>query len=291
MARSRFRFPTTAALTSRRTARWLIALAAGWCAVAASSASRADPPDRAVQAHKQAAHKAFRLGRYQAAARHFKRAYALSDDPRLLYNIGLTHMHLGQVRQRRRDLVQARDFLRRFLALVPAGSGDTVAERRRLARVRRRARAHLEEIAGLLTRPPFSSRSRATPAASRPAPSHPRPDARTPADRRPERSSGPGVTSWVLYGVAAAAGIAGVTTGVLALDRAADSDELATRGDGPGANSAADAADRLALSTDIVFGVGAAALIGAVLTHLLLPRERAVRVSVTGSGLLFAATF
>jgi tetratricopeptide (TPR) repeat protein len=74
-----------------------------------------------AKAHRDAGHAAFEIAEYDRAIEEFKAAYELEPDPRLFYNLGLAHLKRFELKSARPDLVQSRDYFKRFLAFVKTG--------------------------------------------------------------------------------------------------------------------------------------------------------------------------
>lgn len=255
-------------------ARKTIAVACSFGLLFGLPAVRASEPTH--EALKDAAYAAFELGRYSEAIANFEAAYRERRDPRLLYNLALAYFRRFELAGNEADLRQARDLFRNFLLFVPAPkAGDP--DRLKVLEARRFAAIYLDKVSRLLrdstSGPP---RTMPSPAASRPAPVQPaahrtrpvdgegsrgkrvaRPSPRTP----PERGS---TWPWVLYGGAAAAGLAAGFTGGFAIAADKDSDQLAAAED-PRATGRADRARVLALSTDVLIGTALlSAAVGAI---------------------------
>lgn len=168
----------------------------------ASAAASAQDAGAASAAHEEAAaafhagEAAYAAGRFPEALTYFERAYELTEEPDVLYNIATLQDRL------RRD-ADALASYRAYLDAVP----DTDARANIEARVRvlEEAIASHEEPAPLVE----------------PAPEPEEPEVVTPPPAHPE-SSDPGAGPWALVGVGAAAAVAGgVLLGVMAGDLSA----------------------------------------------------------------------
>ena len=95
--------------------------------VLGSTARAQDPAHR----HFEAGASYYDAGDYEDALREFTRAYELSHDPRLLYNLSLCHQHLGRFEEAVADL-------ERYLEQVPEIENRENLERR-LLNLRERA--------------------------------------------------------------------------------------------------------------------------------------------------------
>ncbi len=93
------------------------------------SVGTADEQERRVEQHKNAAHAAFELGKYDVAITEFQRAYSIRNDARLLYNIALAYLMRYRLEHAPADAVQARDLFRRFLLLAPSRGSPAEQER------------------------------------------------------------------------------------------------------------------------------------------------------------------
>jgi tetratricopeptide (TPR) repeat protein len=133
-----------------------------------ASDARAQPSesnDAIARAHFLAATGYFDTGDYESALREFERAYALTQYPRLLYNLYACHERLGQ-------LEPAITRLEQFLAAEP-GAENHAALEERLANLRRRVEAQRSPQADVAPTPEAEVQSDVTPveAAEPPAPS------------------------------------------------------------------------------------------------------------------------
>ncbi len=84
---------------------------ASTCAVA-----HAESVQEAAKHHRDAANAAFEVAQYDRAIQEFRIAYELEPDPRLFYNLALAHLKKHELSPNRSDLVQSRDYFKRFLA-------------------------------------------------------------------------------------------------------------------------------------------------------------------------------
>jgi hypothetical protein len=224
--------------------------------------------------HERAAHDAFVVGRYDDSLREYAAAFAVKPDPRVLYNLGLTHMKRFEVTNDRQDLVMGRQFFERFLALMPPSEPNYAQNRERNDKMRSLAEEFLSTIAVELDkRPPpkpAPSDEGFVPAAAL-QPSPPLPESHWRRYR----------TSYVLYGAAATVALGAVATGLWALLAQSNAEELRDAGNIDASLSKFERADRLALTTDILIGVAAVtAGVGAYLQYRQWRAER--RAADTG---------
>lgn len=92
------------------------------CVMALSTAARAQTAselDQRARLHFQSGSSYFDVGEYENALREFEQAYRLSNRAALLYNIGLTHERLGNLRE-------AADALRRYVAETDPPERETL---------------------------------------------------------------------------------------------------------------------------------------------------------------------
>ncbi|HEU0033278.1 MAG TPA: hypothetical protein VFQ53_21745 [Kofleriaceae bacterium] len=186
----------------------------------AGTIAHADPAADAAQ-EKDAAYQAYGVSDYDAAIVHYKTAYRLTADPRLFYNLGLSHRKRFELRGDRSDAVEARDYFRRFLELVEPADGD----RERIEQTRALARTYEVEMATAIARL----------------------DARPPAPTPARRGK-----LWLIS--AGALAVAGSVTGVLALRAESDAEDANAIGDVEAVAARGRAADRYALATDVLLG-------------------------------------
>jgi hypothetical protein len=242
-------------------------------ALLAPVSGRADEVERRLERHKEAAHAAFELGRYDVAITEFQAAYSIRRDSRLLYNIGLAHVMRFRLRAEHVDLVQARDLFTRFLLLAP--TSGLPEEQARIRKMRQLAQRYLEEAERRLAvslRHPESQPGPALSSVVAPTP---------PAGARPH-------APWILYGLSAAAGVGVAVTGGLALDAQAQAKDLNAHGNSSATNAMADRADRLALAADVLIGVAVvSAVIGLVLHYRSVRERHRARVTVARGGPVF----
>jgi tetratricopeptide (TPR) repeat protein len=244
----------------------------------------AGPRDaRSARVAKDAAYKAFELSDYDTAIDEYKKAYSLTRDPRLFYNLGLSHRKRFQLKRDHADLVEARDYFHRFMKLLDPSSRAYSKDRVRLKKMRKLAQTYLEELESELDKPvePPPAPDPAPPPAPDPAPP-PAPDPASspsgppvPALEVHERARPPerGPTGTVLLVTASMFGVGAGITGVLALreQRAArDADAI---GDVGSSNTHGDNAKRYALVTDVA--VGTAIVAGTIGLYLVLRQPAA----------------
>ena len=197
--------------------------------------------DEAARQHFRVATRYYDEGRFADAAQQFEEAYELSGRPELLYNAYIAHREANQQ-------PDAAAMLERYLAEVP-GAPDRANLEARLAELERAIATNSEQQAAL-----EAARLRADREAA----------ARRQAEAEPE------VWPWIIFGVGAAAAIAGAVTGPMALIAAGD---LSAQCDSQGlCDPAIDVearradAQTLALVTDILLiGGGTIAGVGLIL--------------------------
>lgn len=204
----------------------------------AAPAADADAENRLMFSEAESHYAA---GRYRQAAGLFARVYDKTQKPQLLFNLANCYERMGEART-------AAMYLRRY-ADIPGVPGADLA-RERIGRLEAREEQRQQELQVM-------SKARETPVAAAPGTS-------APADKGPRGPSKVGPI--VVLSVGAAAIAAGVVTGVMALGARDDAKSACKTGDLCPA-SAKDDIDRqrsLAGTTDVLIGVGAAAVIGGV---------------------------
>ncbi len=211
-------------------------------------------PPEAVELFRTA-REHYREGRYREAAADLERALMLDPtSPTLRYNLGRVYELLGQ-------LENARTQYRGYLELLPA---DQVEERERTEGTIQRLEG---AIASGVTQPPSEPREDQEPL--RELEGSVRVRERGVADE----------AFWITGAVGVAALVAAAVTGALALDAAAARDALVLTEPGQldayhteWAARNADAS-ALGLTTDVLVGAGAAALLASLLLFVLRERE------------------
>ena len=205
--------------------------------------------DEEARQHFQLGRTFYDSGRFQQAVEEFQAAYKLSGRPQLLYNVYVAERDAGQ-------LQNAVDALRGYLEKVP-DAPDRVNLKARLESLEAQARRQTEQEA--LTKQ----------VAEKPA-------AQTPATRTEIKHS---VVPWVLTGTGAALLVGSVATGVMAKGKANDLDDTCGGTTCPSSEqSNVDSTRTLAITTDVLWSVGAAAAITGVVLWLTgaLDEERQV---------------
>ena len=204
-----------------------------------------EPPPEAVQFFESGrAH--YEAGRYQEAANDLERALQLDpSSTTLIFNLARVYELLG-------ELDKAVEFAERYLTLLPE---DMTEERERAESTLRRVRGAQEWLALRQSEHP--------------------PELRTLTPTVIVRERGVvDLPFWVTAGTGAALLLAGAGTGVGALLVRNDARDfvLRTGNDREEQQSLVDRADRLALATDILIGVGAATAVAGLLLYLLRVR-------------------
>jgi len=180
---------------------------------------------------KEAAYQAYEVSDYDTAISEYKTAYRLTNDARVFYNLGLSHRKRFELKGNRADAVEARDYFRRFVQLLDPTAPEEVAERARLEQMHALAQTYLAEMEQELAKSAV-----------------PPPEQPMPARRGPSR--------WgkLLVITGSALAITGSVTGVLALKYQSDARAANASGDIDATTSLGDTANRLALTTDVLFG-------------------------------------
>ena len=222
---------------------------------AAAQEQTHEPPPEALQFFESGrAH--YEAGRYQEAAVDLERALLLDPgSTTLIYNLARVYELLG-------DLEKAIDFGERYLSLLPE---DMVEERERAESTLRRVRGAQEWLA--------------LREAERP------PELRQLTPTVIVRERGVADTPfWATLGAGAGLILAGVGTGLAAWFQRNEAHDFVLRSneDREAQNAVMARADRLALTTDILLGVGVATEVAALLLYLL--RVRSYEREVESSG-------
>jgi tetratricopeptide (TPR) repeat protein len=242
----------------------LSALVTALVTAAAARDAIADQKKEAAQ-RRQAANTAFELGEYERAIEEFKAAYELDPDPRLFYNLGLSHMKQYDLKGRHEDSVQARDYFKRFLALVPATGPRK--QRRQIEKLRNMAEQHASRLAILaeqrgsaVVEPQPTATATvtqsSTAAASLAQKLEPEPAPRiVPSPPQPEAEP-INVVSTAFYAGAGAAVVGAIVTGIFAQRSSDAANRAALQRDFASANRSSERARSFALATDALL-VGA----------------------------------
>jgi tetratricopeptide (TPR) repeat protein len=201
--------------------------------------------DEAKQ-HRDAGNSAFDIAEYDRAIEEFKRAYELEPDPRLFYNLGLAHLKKSELATSRPDLVQARDYFKRFLAFTQPNDP-------KLQQLRQLSEGYIGRLEERLAKP-------------EPPPPTKIVEVQVPPPQIDH------TTSFVILGSSGALAAVAIVTGVFAVRASNDAHAHAYAGELMQAESSSNSARNFALATDvfIVSGVLAAAA-GIVLYFLESP--------------------
>ena len=194
-------------------ASWLaMAAAAALATCLAPAVARAQEEPPSNESKEREARGLFDLGseayadaRYEGALKYFQEAYALSQKPGLLYNLGLTYSNL------RRDR-EAIDAFERYLADVPSAQNREAVENR-IALLKKNLQpappppSATAAKPGTVVAPTPTETARAQMASTPPAP---------PEEPRSDASSGAVHTKWWFWAGIGGAVVAGVLIGVAA---------------------------------------------------------------------------
>ncbi len=186
-----------------------------------------------AQQAKDAAYQAYEVSDYDTAISEYKKAYRLTSDARLFYNLGLSHRKRFELKRDRADAVEARDYFRRFVQLLEPTAPEHAAERTRLEQMHTLAQTYITEMEQALNKADAPPPERVAP---------------PPVPRGPSR--------WgkILVITGAALAVTGGITGGLALKAQSDARDANASGDADATRSRGDSANRLALTTDLLFG-------------------------------------
>jgi tetratricopeptide (TPR) repeat protein len=197
---------------------------------------RRAPPAEALE-HYTRGREHYQAGRYQDATVELERALTLDpDSPNLVYN-------LARVYELRGEIDRSMQYYRRYLAMLPASESDE----------RGRVESTIQRLEGARTQPLREPETRTIPVMV--------PTERGVAD----------TTFWTLASLSLAALVAGSITGGLSLRAERQASELVLGRDGDVAarEARADAADRLALGSDICWAAGAVGGLTSILLYAL----------------------
>lgn len=221
--------------------------------------------DQEAREHFQLGRTFYDAGRFQQAAEEFEAAYRLSGRPQLLYNLYVAHRDAG-------ELDKAIVSLRTYLDKVPEAP-DRVNLKARLQSLEQQAQKHAEQEA----------RAQQAAEAGRAAAA---PKTRTEIKRS--------VVPWVLLGTGGALLVGSVATGVMAQSKAKDLDDACGGSDCPASQqSNIDTTRTLAITTDVLWGLGAASAATGLVLWLTgaLDEERQVPIAMGFSGGGFSTTY
>lgn len=193
----------------------------------------------------------YEAGRFGQAAEEFAEAYRLSGRPQLLYNVYVAQRDAA-------NWSAAIEALRSYLAMVP-DAPDRITLRARLG--------SMEEQAARLKEQEVQAQAARQAAAQ--------PTTRSEVERSP--------VPWVLIGTGSALAVSSIVTGIMARQKDDDVDKTCADGGAICANTERDAADkarRLAITTDVLWIAGAAAIVTGIVLRATgaLDRERQVPV-------------
>ncbi|UJR84680.1 tetratricopeptide repeat protein [Sandaracinus amylolyticus] len=209
---------------------------------AASGSAQEEPPEFQGLVDRGMEHYAAR--EYEQAIELFQQAFSMRAEPELVYNIARSYERLA----RRDDAIREYE---RFVALPGTTAELRSRAHQSIAALREEARLEAASRAPATTQPAST-----TPSAATPPPS----ETRTTQQRG---SSGVGTAGWVLTGIGGAAVVAGVITGVLAVDRNAAFEDATLRSE---QIQLRDEVRTYALVTDVLLiGGGVIAVTGIVL--------------------------
>jgi tetratricopeptide (TPR) repeat protein len=225
-------------------------------------------PEEAIQ-HYEQGREDFVAGRYREAIDHLEEALRLDpESATLTYNLARVHELLG-------EMETALEYYRRYLERLSPDDPE-----------RESTESTIRRITGAL-----EQRQDETPAPIGPSPAEPQP----PRDSEPHTGSdNADALFWLVGSGSVVLFAAGAVTGALALGKESQAQQFALGSDGDLDDwvRTANAADNLALATDLLLVAGGAALVSAVLLLTLRggePEEPNVSAGVTAddSGALF----
>ncbi len=209
----------------------------------ARSASAQRRPANDSARHFAAGREALVAHDYDLAAREFEAAYAISHDPSLLFNLGVVFEDAG----RYPDALRA---YRRYLDAVPDAPNRIDVERR--------------------------IRTLGATASTVAEPASPPPSAAPPAERPRRNASARPIAALVVGGAGVAVLGAGVVVGIVALQSRSSLEQMCGGDvthcpDTPATRAALGTLSTQSIVTDVMYGVGGAAIIAGVLWYALSP--------------------
>lgn len=245
------------------------------------------PPDPASDARTQAeglleqAKELFRNGEYRAALPLIERAYALTNAPRFLFNLGTLHHKLS-------ECVPARDYFEQYLQRDPSGDGSAAALSA-LEELRARCPAQATAAPASLALVPATTEVAPVLA----------PVGAPPAAEPLERSWAPSSRAAVLLGIGAAAGIGALASLVARGHAQSEIDALgplvARQGDTWDAHEARRhelaSNARLYRGLSLGLGVACAAFVGAGTTVWILEARERDSARSLAAGVTYRARF
>ncbi|MFO0683362.1 MAG: hypothetical protein U0234_14990 [Sandaracinus sp.] len=254
-----------------RSCRWLARLGISflaWALIATTASAQASTAD------DEEARRLFRIGQahydhgdFREAATEFESAYALSHRPELLFNVYVAARDAG-------DLVRAREALRGYLDALPDADG-AAALRSRLAVLDAQASGAADDGGETASEETVAS------------PPTPHDAAAASSGSSGGISFGRSPVGWIVGGVGAAAVVAAIVTGVLALQQqGALEGRCSPDGTCPaGFEQDRDLGNTLAVTTDVLGAVGAVGLaVGVTLLFVLEPGGPELRAECSGQG-------
>ncbi len=249
--------------------RVLLIVSTLWTTTGMAQQRPSKEDDRRAKALFLEAERHYAAARYQQAAKSYLEAYRLSKRPELLFNLGNTHERMGQH-------AQAARYLRRYLESQDAIAPGAI--RSRIRALEKQASASSQSMGSapvinqsVETKPEAPTSQKSTRPSRAPMtdkPSQPKPEIPTPQNPqisdRPAGSSN--IPAYILLGSGGAVLAGSLAIGLLANSAGTEGERLCNgslcRSE---ASSDLDRQRSLALTSDIMLGVGAAtAIVGAV---------------------------
>ncbi len=264
-----------------------LACAAG--PAAAQGGEQLSEADQEARVHFRLGNAYYESGRFADAAREFEEAYRFSNRPALLYNVFVAHRDGG-------NLLPAIQALRGYLRLVPDAEDreQLTARLAAMERMYRQQQGHDAPDAqpGQATSSDPNAQASET-ESSTPEETHattatePASSATTSTPTHADTAGGGGtwMPGWSMAGVGGAAVIAGVITGVMALDAQSQLSQMcdASGACDPGFEGTRDSGAALAGATDgLLIGGGVLAAAGVVLALVLGGGEESATTAAVG---------
>jgi tetratricopeptide (TPR) repeat protein len=235
-----------------------LVIAALVCAATAPAHAISEDDERA-KAHFLAGQSYYDQASYTDALREFNEAYRISKRPALLYNIARCHEALEQYEE-------AVKMLQRYLDEEPQ-TEDRLAVETHIANLKGRG----------VHRPPGE------PDVGRPPPPHPAPVAQPPPPPQPAPSPAPRkrVATWVVGGLGVGLLAAALGTGIASqLDYNDLSSKCMANMCDPSDQKKIDSGKRLAIATDVLWPIGAAAVVTGVVLFFVEGRHHKKELAV-----------
>jgi tetratricopeptide (TPR) repeat protein len=243
--------------------RWFLAM---FLLLAPLAGLAEDSPDKTAEAKSfyEAGKAHFQEGRYEEAMKAFTESYNLSNEPNLLYNLGATAEHLG-------DVDRAVAYYEVYLEELP-GAPDAEEVRMRVERLKARPPAESPRPADQ------TPAEEETPAKAEEAPGEQQTSAEDYYNLNADQDEGKVKVFWpgVVLGIGGLLVAGGTITGIMAYK---DYQDLETNCSPNCADDETDTTRGLALATDLQFAFGAVAVVAGTIMWIAHVKNREARAS------------